>query len=173
MIDSTNIDLTCWVFGQVIHYIFSHVFNWFETTQWDSTDWVDSNMIKKTNSNCMTNILKYFLGEWWAICVCIYLWSWVSHCCFFFDTSLTSVVFRSQCINSFPIMVITFKCITICYPCCSLKWNTTTPIPTHSIFIFNCHNFLWKIALVHIKIKAIHSYKFCKSDIVCLSVILR
>ena len=53
-----------------------------------------------------------------------------------------------------------------------LKSNATGPIPTHPVLVLNRHDLLREIALIHIKIQAIHCYQLGKGYVVGLALVL-
>ena len=55
----------------------------------------------------------------------------------------------------------------------SLKSDSATSVSTHSILILDRHDFLREIALVHVKIKTVHSYQFRECDVICLLIVVR
>ena len=70
-------------------------------------------------------------------------------------------------------MIVTLKSITMRDTSCPLKRYPGRTITTHSILILDCHYLLAKIALVHVKIKAVHCYQLHKSYILSLLFVIR
>ena len=114
VVDTADVYLAGWVFGQVIHDIVSDIFYCSVATQWQSTYWVWSNMVKKCHCNCISNIFKYLLRKWRAVGVRIYFGIRISHWCFFFDIAQPLYKLGCKNINSFAIVIVALESVTVC-----------------------------------------------------------
>ena len=172
LIDSADIYLSRGILGQVIHNIVTDILHCSKATQRYSADGIDTNVIEKSHGNRISNILKYFLRERRTVRIGINLWIRVSHRCLLLNAALPLYQLGCQRINPPPIMIITLQRITMRQPRSFLKSNATGPIPTHPVLVLNRHDLLREIALIHIKIQAIHCYQLGKSYVVGLALVL-
>ena len=67
-------------------------------------------------------------------------------------------------------MIIELQGVTMSQTGGFLKGNSRRTFPTLSISIFNRHDSVRKIALIHVKIQTIHGYQFHKGDVICLAL---
>ena len=124
MVNSTDIDLACRIFGQVISDVIFDIIYTPVATKSYSSDWVHSYMVKQSNCYSISNILKHFLGKGRTLAVIVHLGSWVSDWCLFLNRTLVLYQFWCQRVDSTPIVIVALKSVTVSNSCCSLKGNS-------------------------------------------------
>jgi len=172
VVDATYVDLAGRVLGKVVHDIISDVLDGPITAQRDSTNRIDTNVVKQSDADGMTYVLKDLLRKWRAVCVRIDFRVRVLHCCIFFDASLLLDELWSQSVDALAVVVIAFKRIAVSDACCFLESNSAASISAHSILILDRHYFLREIALIHVKIETIHCNQLRKRYVICLHIVI-
>lgn len=70
-------------------------------------------------------------------------------------------------------MVVTFKSVAVRDASCLLESDATTSVSAHAVLILNGHDSLTEIALIHVKVEAIHGNKLGERDVVSLTSLIR
>ena len=124
MVNSTYINLTRGIFGQVIGNVIFYIINSPVATKCYSCDWINAYMIKQSYCYCVSNILVHFLSKRGTLAVIIHLGTWVSHWCLLLDRTLVLYQLWSQSVNSTPIVIVALQSVTVSNSCCSLQGNS-------------------------------------------------
>lgn len=173
MVDAAHVHLSCRVLGQVIHNVVAHILDGSVTTERDATDWIDSDVVEKGHGHSTAHVLEDFLAEGRAVRVGVDLRIRIRHRSLFFDVALPFDQLRRQSVDPLAIVVVTLQSIAIGEPSYLLKCYSAAAVPAHSILVLDGHDLLREVALIHIKIEAVHGDKLGKSNVVSLPVVVR
>lgn len=172
MVDTAHVDLSSRVLGQVVHDIVTHILDRSVAAERDATDRIHSDVIEQGYGHCVSDVFEDFLREGRTICICVDLRVRICHRRFLFNVTLSFNEFGCECVDSLAVVVVALECVAVCESCDLLQSNSTTTIATHAIFILDRHDLLREVALIHIEVQAIHRNQFCKSNVVCLSIVI-
>lgn len=69
-------------------------------------------------------------------------------------------------------MIIELECITVSETCSLSKCYAARTFSALAIAVFDCHDLIRKVALVHIKVETIHGDELNEGNVVCLLVLV-
>lgn len=138
-------------------------------TRGHSWDRITLSKLKKSNTNCSTDIFKNFNIVIWSPCFFVSFWISISDGIFRLHLISIGIVFRCEYIYAATSLIMTFESITMNIASSFENTNSTRTFswePTSSIL--NVHKLFWERAFLEIKVKRIEGNEPSKQHILCL-----